>query len=99
MVDEETPIWCLESQILANKCLVVVNLDFFLAFLALGGALGDVEEFLVALRKDGSVLVDKEGTETATRNGKEGIMSGFDDVGIRGFSVEECLTERLQSLG
>ena len=88
MVDKKTPIGRLKSEVLANEGLVVVNLDFFIAFFTFGSTLGNVEEFLVAFRKDGGVLVDEEGAESTTRHRDECIGSGLNDVGIASLRIE-----------
>ena len=88
MIDKQSPIGRLKSEILANKCLVVVNLNFFITFFTFGSTLGNVEEFLVAFRKDGGVLVDEEGAESTTRHRDECIGSRLNDVGICSLRIE-----------
>ena len=66
----------------------MVNLDFFIAFFTLGCALGNVEEFLVAFRKDRGILVNEERAEATPRHRDECVGCGLDDVGISSFRIE-----------
>ena len=66
VIDQETPIRSLVSEVLANELLVVVDFDFLGAFLALGGASCDIWLGTLPLWKNGPVFIYNEGSEATT---------------------------------
>ena len=89
VIYQQAPIGCLESQVLANERLIVIDFHFLCALLTLCGTCRHVQLALGRRGKDGAVLVNHERTESTTRQRHEYFGRRLYLVGVRRFDGEQ----------